>query len=445
MNRTDFENVAQPFATWVGSVLDAGDGELHSWTSRSTKASQRRGDRWACSSLYDAYENYYWRTANPITGLWITTFDQSSDCLDELGHSLNNAIPNGDWRCCRDTCLNILRWGGVAQWRVATEIRAATENLPNHLANTRGQLQQLRGIDVLPSFIEVDSGTTKIYSLLDSSWAIYDGRVGAALGWLLRKWSMEESQVVPLELRFAWGYAASRNPNERRKREFPCFSDAGVDRVALNARVNWLLQLILDTNEDSHFNHLPRPLRALEAALFMIGYDVATSANAAEPTTSITIAEDEIDSAIDTKRERFVDVLRKKLNVNEVQVPNQKGGSFKALATEAGVQVDNLGASPLIPWVVFSEVESLLDEFPEGAIRGNARGLLRLGDRGLDLDTVEGRVASRVFGTEPGKSVFARITPISCLLVWAGVCKHMPGKLVKAEKANDSVGQQQLM
>ncbi len=115
------------------------------------------------------------------------------------------------------------------------------------------------------------------------------------------------------------------------------------------------------------------------------------------------------------------------------------------MATEAGVQVDNLGASPLIPWVVFSEVESLLDEFPEGAIRGNARGLLRLGDRGLDLDTVEGRVASRVFGTEPGKSVFARITPISCLLVWAGVCKHMPGKLVKAEKANDSVGQQQLM
>jgi len=54
----------------------------------------------------------------------------------------------------------------------------------------------------------------------------------------------------------------------------------------------------------------------------------------------------------------------------------------------------------------------------------------RLGDEGSPLDSIEGQIASVVYGKKVGDSVFRRITPIACLLEWAGSCKSEPGKLI---------------
>mgnify|MGYP001038563695 CR=1 FL=1 len=111
------------------------------------------------------------------------------------------------------------------------------------------------------------------------------------------------------------------------------------------------------------------------------------------------------------------------------KIPLQRGGYFKARFFKKGVEVDNLGNQSFLPWIVFIEVINLLNRNHGVAIRGDAMNA-KLGDEGLPLDSVEGHIASVVYGKEVGDSVFRRITPIACILVWAGICESKPKKLV---------------
>lgn len=57
----------------------------------------------------------------------------------------------------------------------------------------------------------------------------------------------------------------------------------------------------------------------------------------------------------------------------------------------------------------------------------------KLGDPGLPLSSIEGHVAHTVYGKQVGESVFRRITPIACILIWTGICKAAPGELILIE------------
>ena len=59
----------------------------------------------------------------------------------------------------------------------------------------------------------------------------------------------------------------------------------------------------------------------------------------------------------------------------------------------------------------------------------------KLGDTNLHTETIEGYVASTVYGKSEGDSVFRRITPIASILVWAGVCENEPNGLRLTEMA----------
>jgi len=113
------------------------------------------------------------------------------------------------------------------------------------------------------------------------------------------------------------------------------------------------------------------------------------------------------------------------------KIPKTRQGSFTAeLDLERGyVRVSNLGGSPNIPLRVFDEIETLLKKQQGKALRGDAMNC-RLDTAGLSLDSVEGWVAHQVFGRQKGDTVFRRITPMACLLVWAGVCVHGRGVLI---------------
>ena len=89
----------------------------------------------------------------------------------------------------------------------------------------------------------------------------------------------------------------------------------------------------------------------------------------------------------------------------------------------------NLDKQPLLPWALFEETVSLLSRNGGCADRGNAMNC-RLGDDGLSLDSVEGHIAAMVYGQREGDSVFRRITPVACILIWAGICRHSTGELV---------------
>jgi hypothetical protein len=112
-----------------------------------------------------------------------------------------------------------------------------------------------------------------------------------------------------------------------------------------------------------------------------------------------------------------------------VQIPLLKGGHFTAEMRGQGIEVDNLGNQPLLPWAVFEEAVSLLVRNGGRAKRGDAMGP-RLGEEGLPEDSVEGHIASEVYNRRPGDTVFRRITPVACVLIWAGICTAEPGELV---------------
>lgn len=117
----------------------------------------------------------------------------------------------------------------------------------------------------------------------------------------------------------------------------------------------------------------------------------------------------------------------------EATISLLRGGDFTARTNEQGVWVNNLGTSPFLPWSVFEEAVSLMILKGGRAARGDAMNC-HLGDAGLPLDSLEGHIAHKVYGKQIGEIVFRRITPIACILIWAGICSAEPGELVLIEK-----------
>lgn len=111
---------------------------------------------------------------------------------------------------------------------------------------------------------------------------------------------------------------------------------------------------------------------------------------------------------------------------SSVSIPMQKAGSFTAVLSAGGIEVDNLGNQPHLPWRVLGEAVRLLCLKGGRAARGKAM-TARLGDPELPLDSIEGHIAHVVYDRKVGDSVFRRVTPISCILVWAGICESLPG------------------
>jgi len=128
---------------------------------------------------------------------------------------------------------------------------------------------------------------------------------------------------------------------------------------------------------------------------------------------------------------RVVQLIRNKINETEspVTVPLIKGGTFTVRLVNEGVEVDNLGAQPFLHWSVFQEAVCALIRSGGRAKRGDAMNS-RLGDPELSLNSIEGHIAHVVYGKQVGETVFRRITPIACILVWAGICKPEPHELV---------------
>jgi hypothetical protein len=131
-----------------------------------------------------------------------------------------------------------------------------------------------------------------------------------------------------------------------------------------------------------------------------------------------------------------VDAIRRKFSVtgNPTQVPYiGKTGSFAAQLTDTGISVSNLGAQPFLPWAVFQEAICVLIRNGGRAERGDAMNF-RLGESDLAMDSIEGHIANVVYGKNEGVAITRRITPIACILIWAGVCKAEPGELVLISK-----------
>ncbi|WP_321880373.1 hypothetical protein [Paraburkholderia bannensis] len=256
---------------------------------------RKRNRQWSCTSVFDAYEKYDWPHRG-VEALGVPaghTFESNSQALEALQKALVDALlKNDDKRACEILCA-LMGWGGVragnASWLTANEA-----GLAGLVATMRDVLNAgcTEHSLLASNKLRFNSGMSKAYSLVCNEFVIYDSRVAAALGMAIVEFCIAKKlKSVPAELQFPWAPARSAsnavNPPLRDPRQgpfdFPRLAGAGAKRYASwNLRASWLLAAIAKraSGGDSGFARIESDasrLRALEAALFMIGYDLVRS------------------------------------------------------------------------------------------------------------------------------------------------------------------------
>jgi hypothetical protein len=133
--------------------------------------------------------------------------------------------------------------------------------------------------------VRMNAGLTKYYALACDNVIIYDGRVGAALCLLVRYFLEGKGdsapQDVPGELAFRWGAqnarrgrARPRDPSSTRYKFSPLAYASDREWARCNVLADWVLTEAR-ARASASWCRAEDGLRRIEAALFMIGYDVS--------------------------------------------------------------------------------------------------------------------------------------------------------------------------
>lgn len=202
--------------------------------------------------------------------------------LELLRDRLLAALAIGCEQTTYRACLAVLEWGGVHGAIPFLNGLCHQGQLVAYLTDCK-PLFDLEGSQRLSdlnkqSIRRFDAGLTKIHSLIDGNGSpIYDSRVGAAIAMLYALY--RQGATVPCVLYFPTGSARGaqvRDPGRLGYKSAPQFFTRGVppERWAQSQlELGWILQETL--RRSSLFSgSLATRCRALEAALFMIGYDL---------------------------------------------------------------------------------------------------------------------------------------------------------------------------
>lgn len=228
----------------------------------------------------EAFENYFWEGKD---------YNHSQNTLNELAKKLKDAIDTNNQTEALIHSLRVLDWGGVVVRHPVRWLVNAHEDklLCRKLIQCRALLDSDsdEGFELFDGNIELrsDSATTKLFSLISKRSVIYDDRVGAAMAAIARSFlSKSNAPKVPETLNFMRG-SGKRNPSDKiykfRNKK------SGELHAISNLKTNWILEelaqsdgFIVAFNNSINIDSLSvsERMRMLEAALFMIGYDITT-------------------------------------------------------------------------------------------------------------------------------------------------------------------------
>ena len=268
MTRDEYLNQPQVvlFVNWLRDLIIAGDG---SFVQRYQPA--KGGPTFDIQRFVAAYDNYYFAGKG---------LEDTEVVVDGLSLALRAALDAGDESATLSCALRILIWGGVTNdstvaWLLNTfdagelvyTLNAATALLVNGVEADAQQFYQQHPY-------RSDSATTKLFALADQRCAIYDDRVAAGLGWLVVTHAEAHGQQQVSELLHFCVKSGASNPSRGQIRLPVRRPGNGSDHALSNMRFNWILgQLSCDLRVADAFGlpQGPRVIRAIEAALFMIG------------------------------------------------------------------------------------------------------------------------------------------------------------------------------
>lgn len=339
MNRTQYlaNSVVKQFVQWLAANLNTNTFS-HSYIDRRSRTP------WSCTGLADAFIKYRWTHGPYGSTSKGDTADSNNKVLLALKRDLELALipPMNDQSAC-DAAKAVMTWGGVRNGNVSW-LEANKRSLTDHLTWVRDLLDEgdLKRLSNHTKAIRFNAGMTKIYSLIAQDFIIYDSRVAAALGWAVTKFCADRLHTTPEELAFPWA-PAKEAPNARApKRRNPSVGTLifprlrqGKHHAEWNLKASWVLQAVHDLRSPlSNGSHLS-PLRQMEAALFMIGYDLpplptgaVLSANVTTPTRRPSKDVSWNDGYTPTKRNHF----RYRLTDYGIKVENGQSFSLADIA-----------------------------------------------------------------------------------------------------------------
>lgn len=284
-------HVVGDFVDWLAKNLGNTSLFTHEYTER------RSGILWKCQGLQDASARYQWRHKGALGVPPGTDLTSNGAALNALSSALRSSVNPANDQAAFSAAADVMTWGGVQAGNIrwlSINIKNLAQTLTSTAAAlTRGDLAEQI---LMSNDLRFNAGMTKVYSLLVNDFIIYDSRVAAALGWIVVKYCQEKQlSSVPAELAFPWAPSKegpnAKSPKNRNPGQdglsFPRLM-AGAHHAEWNLKASWILAAALARAPASDFaaSSAVPALRQLEAALFMIGYDLPRDGSNAQDTST---------------------------------------------------------------------------------------------------------------------------------------------------------------
>jgi hypothetical protein len=198
------------------------------------------------------------------------TYLKFSEKRIELGVTLNFREESVTFKVCSE----ILNWGGVG---VATKNIKELEKMRdqgsfmNILREARSMIRSTI-IDTSGFSIPMNSGFSKIYTLLDDHFIIYDSRVAAKMCSLVKQCFKEKSDKNPEPIHLGkcdYQAKVNRDPGP----EFPMLTGRPKQYFESNIKAAWILEKL--ALEHNILNYpVDKMIFAFQTALFVDGYEL---------------------------------------------------------------------------------------------------------------------------------------------------------------------------
>ncbi len=292
MNKTEYLGLelVTRFTDYIATLLD-GAPFHHEFAIRDRPLPRGYSDRFlrdgrlTIHSLKDAFDRYWWDGGD---------FAKNKEKLDKVASTVDHAMAlekqggGGAADECLDSIHEVLKWGagGTTTKLYTANIKWARDRVKTIVERVRDGRRQMTSDDpIVERFSRVDgprmnAGFTKYYSLAcGNDVIIYDGRVGGALGLLVREFCKSiDCKTVPPELSFLWGDQNSENPLNRNPSTEPYLfrklpGKGGAEWARVNILANWVLGSAVAKSK-AKWCQGGDGLRRVEAALFTIGYEI---------------------------------------------------------------------------------------------------------------------------------------------------------------------------
>lgn len=181
----------QNFIKYLTDLLDGNISFKHIFYHKKNRIN------YTFNSINDAFTGYDWNG----------TYEENKNKLDKLQQSLSKSLSENNQEQFAKSAIEVLKWGGVLNGNQQKIEEFVKSN--SLLSNFKLYCTILSNKNILKNEladVPMNSGFTKIYSLLIDNFIIYDSRVGAALGLLVKDYLIKNNQLtLPKELNFAYG------------------------------------------------------------------------------------------------------------------------------------------------------------------------------------------------------------------------------------------------